>query len=112
ALVSIPVATHSGEELEPKVPASSLVREHAHMGDQLLPFAGLLWLALVLLVAVELSPVRRRLTGAPLRIVAVGAAVLAVAASLASGVQVARIGHSGAQAAWHGIDTGGHPSAR
>ena len=107
ALVSIPLATHTGEELQSQVPASPLVREHAHMGDQLLPFAGLLWLALVVLVAADLAPVRRRLTGAPLRIVAVGAAVLAVAASLASGVQAVRIGHSGAKAAWHGVSTSG-----
>jgi hypothetical protein len=39
------------------------------------------------------------------RYLAAGAAVVAVAGAIASGVQVVRIGDSGSRAAWHGVAT-------
>jgi hypothetical protein len=103
ALISIPLATHTGEQLEKHVRPSALVEQHTEMADGLLPFVGVLWLGLVALV------VARRLTASGgvnwARYVAGAAAVVAVVGAVASGVQVARIGDSGARAAWHGVAT-------
>lgn len=101
ALISVPLATHTGEQLERHVQPSAFVERHTEMADGLLPFMGLLWLGLLALV------VARRLgEGANWsRYVAVAAAVVAVVGAVASGVQVARIGDSGARAAWHGVAT-------
>jgi uncharacterized membrane protein len=86
----IPVATSSGEALEAHVGDPG---KHAQLGDQLI------WFALPLL-ALDVALVwldRRGRTGAnPMR--AIGA--LAVVAALAAGVQVYRVGDSGARAAW------------
>jgi uncharacterized membrane protein len=84
----IPVATQSGEALERQVgdPGS-----HAALGDQLI------WFALPLLVCVALLlwfDRRRSVTGT--RVLAALCAVAAVA----TGVQVYRVGDSGARAAW------------
>ncbi len=97
ATVLIPVATSSGESLEERVgrPAN-----HAQLGDQLIWFAvPLLVLALALVVldrraaGEQTSPSKR---GGSLTVVA----VLAVVVALACGVQVYRVGDSGARAAW------------
>lgn len=105
----IPVATSSGEDLEKRVGDPG---DHAELGDQLL------WIALpMLLLAAALVYLDRR---ASRRATAEGAAegaagqhtadttaraatwvaVLAVVASVATGVQVYRVGDSGARAAW------------
>lgn len=106
ALVSVPLATQAGEWLRDRVPNTPLVRHHAELGDQLLPFAfGMFVLALaVWWLDHQHRPILRKwvvpgrwLT--PLRITAGG---LAVVLSLASAVQVYRIGDSGAKAAWQG----------
>ncbi|TQK71277.1 MULTISPECIES: DUF2231 domain-containing protein [unclassified Nocardioides] len=90
ATALVPVATSSGEALEKHVgdPGS-----HAQLGDQLIWFA----LPLLLLVA-GLVWVDRRGPGArnAARVLAAGAVV----AALAAGVQVYRVGDSGARAAW------------
>ena len=89
----VPVATSSGEELEHRVGDPG---RHAALGDQLIWFA----LALLATSAVLVWLDRRRDAGqasAPgLRAVA----VLALVAAVAAGVQVYRVGDSGAQAAW------------
>lgn len=85
----IPVATSSGESLEKHVGDPG---RHAELGDQLI------WFALPLLVLVLLLVVLDR-RGAG-RSLLTGVAVLAVVASLASAVQVYRVGESGARAAW------------
>lgn len=102
ALLSIPLATDAGEALEHQVARSPLVEQHTHMADGLLPFVIVLWLALAVLVANKwLAP---RFSW--YRIVGVAAAVVVVLAAVGSGVQVARIGDSGARAAWQGVATG------
>jgi hypothetical protein len=86
----IPVATSSGESLEQHVGDPG---KHAQLGDQLI------WFALPLLV-LDIALVwldRRGKVGAnPMR--TIGA--LAIVAALAAGVQVYRVGDSGARAAW------------
>ena len=104
ALVSIPLATHTGEELEPHVAKSALVEAHTHMADGLLPFVIVLWLGLAALVAGRFLADRGR--NVP-RFAVPAAAVVLVLGALGSAVQVARIGDSGARAAWHGVATAG-----
>jgi uncharacterized membrane protein len=103
ATVLCPVATSSGEALEKRVGEPG---NHAKLGDQLVWFAiALLVLSAALVwlsrrptpVATEAAqpgtvPPRTRLVGV--------VAGLAVLAGLATGVQVYRVGDSGAKAAW------------
>jgi hypothetical protein len=95
----IPVATSSGEALERRVGDPGV---HARLGDQLI------WFAIPLLVlAAALTWIARqaaRPAGAAGRAPGTGltrtVATLAVVAALAAGVQVYRVGDSGARAAW------------
>jgi uncharacterized membrane protein len=96
SLCLIPIATSSGEALERRVGDPG---QHAALGDQLIWFS----LPLVVLTAAVWWLERRKDSGRP----AVGpsglptvVAVLAVVAALAAGVQVYRVGDSGARAAW------------
>ena len=112
----IPLATGSGEQLEPRVAASALVEKHTEMGEQLLPFMIVLAVAVLVLVARPWLLARRGsggsrpAWGAPW--VATAAVVLIVLGSVASLVQVARIGHSGAKAAWSDVKAEGSQEAR
>jgi hypothetical protein len=109
--LTIPVATQAGEWLQARVPDTELVREHAEMGNTIIPFG----LALVLLAALVWWRGRRtdlawRPAGpgtalaAELRTgrdtVAVLVAVAAVLVAVGAVVQVVRIGDSGAKASW------------
>ncbi|MCO5993149.1 DUF2231 domain-containing protein [Actinoallomurus rhizosphaericola] len=109
ALLSVPLATHTGELLEEHVKRTALVERHTEMADGLLPFAGLLWLGLAVLVFMRWYSARRTVQWG--RYLTVAAAVVAVVGAVASGVQVVRIGHSGASAAWHGVATSSEDSA-
>lgn len=107
ATVLIPVATSSGEDLEKRVGDPG---DHAELGDQLIWFA----LPMLILLAVLVYLDRRGSHDSPEPVpagegghhVATGSraltlvAVLAVVASVAAGVQVYRVGDSGARAAW------------
>jgi hypothetical protein len=108
ALVSVPIATSTGEALQARVPDTALVQRHAELGGQLLPLVAVLWVAAV---GVHLIHRRRaqlassgpgaaRLEPAWLSRVGRVAAVVSVLAALASAVQVVRIGDAGARAAW------------
>jgi uncharacterized membrane protein len=96
ATVLIPVATSSGEALQERVGNPG---DHAELGDQLIWFA----IPLLVLSAALVYLDRRKTQGKP----PVGphslttvVAVLAVVSALAAGVQVYRVGDSGARAAW------------
>lgn len=99
ALISVPIATNTGGQLEKHVRPSALVEQHTGMADGLLPFMAVLWAGLAALV------VARRMGAGWSRYLVVAAAVVAVAGAIASGVQIVRIGDSGARAAWHGVAT-------
>jgi hypothetical protein len=116
-LILTPLSTASGENLEHQVGESSLVEKHAELGDQLLP----LTIALFVFSAAFWWLDRRRttvadgdtatpahsggaLTASRVRTLTIVVGVLALIAALGTSVQVARIGHSGAKAAWS--DTG------
>lgn len=93
-----PIATSSGEELEGRVGSPG---EHAEIGEQLLWFE----LALLVLVA-ALIYLDRRTTAEPEAPTSASSTpikvltVLTVIAAVAAGVQVYRVGDSGAKAAW------------
>jgi uncharacterized membrane protein len=107
ATVLIPIATSSGEDLEKRVGDPG---EHAELGDQLLWFALPLLLLSAVLVYLDRRAVRLAVVGggagehastlhAGTRMLTV-VAVLTVVAGVAAGVQVYRVGDSGARAAW------------
>lgn len=101
ALVLTPLSTATGENLEHQLPHSDLIEEHARLGEQLLVFT----IALTVLAAAFWWLTRGRdgtSPGRPRALVA-GIGVLALLAAVGAGVQVARIGHSGAKAAWSGV---------
>lgn len=128
ATVTVPVATQTGEGLQALLPATPLIDNHVRLGHQLIPIAAVLGLALAAVVALDVY--RRAIEGpaAPvsstdlerwtvaqvatrtgtrpvpawLRPVVLVAAVVVVVMAVGSVVQVVRIGHSGAQAAWTG----------
>ncbi|MFB4298541.1 hypothetical protein [Actinomadura sp. NTSP31] len=80
------------------------MERHAELADTLLPLAGAMWLGLAVLAGVGWYA-RREHASAPrwAGVVTVAAAVLAVGGATASAVQVVRIGHSDADAVWHGV---------
>ena len=92
-----PLTTNSGEWLESHIEKSELVEKHAEMGDTMVYFALALLVAAVLLVIAHLRSHR----GKPLTTALSGViAAFVVLASVATAVQVFRIGHSGAQSVW------------
>jgi hypothetical protein len=101
ALVLDPLSTQSGETLEHAMPHTALIEKHAHLADGLLPWLIALAVGAALLWVLRL---RGRRSGTALL---VAAAVVGVVAALGTGVQVVRIGHSGAKAAWSGVGTSG-----
>jgi uncharacterized membrane protein len=96
ATAMLPVATSSGEALEKHVGDPG---DHAALGDQLIWFAIPLLVLALALVVLE----RRKVAGKPAigpSALPMAVAGLAVVAALATGVQVYRVGDSGARAAW------------
>lgn len=100
-LLLVPLSTSTGEPLERHVPRSALVEEHTRLADGLLPWAiGLFAVALIAYAVHWRSTRGNSVRGIVLVVVAL-AAVVAVAGTT---VQVVRIGHSGARAAWADTD--------
>lgn len=109
ALILTPLSTSSGENLEHDVVETTLLEKHTDMGEQLLPFtialfvlaAGFWWLDRRRTTAPDAGSAPEDRTGAGgLRTLTAVVGVLALLAAIGTGVQVARIGHSGAKAAW------------
>jgi hypothetical protein len=102
-LVLVPLSTSTGETLEHHVRRSALLEQHTHLADGLLPWM----IALLVVSAVAYLLHRRSRSGRPTsRTLTVLVAVLALAGVAGTTVQVARIGHSGAKAAWAGTKMG------
>jgi hypothetical protein len=116
-VASVPVATHSGQHLLERKNATfgpgddveaGLMNRHSVLGEELLPWAVLLGVGVLLVVGVTYLVHRNGTTatatadGPPLWIK--GVSYLGIAASLVGAVlsiiMVARIGHAGAKAAW------------
>ncbi len=98
ALVLTPLSTESGENLERSVAETALLERHAELGDQLIPMT----VALFVLAAAFWWLGRRQPQDRARTLVAVVGG-LAIVAAAATGVQVARIGHSGSAAAWSDV---------
>lgn len=106
ALVLVPVTTRSGEELRERLGGGGdLVARHAGLGEALLPWVLVLFVGALLLQVADRRA--RRAAGAPpsggARALAVAAVVLSLIGALGTVVQVALVGHSGAQAVWSGV---------
>lgn len=98
-VVLTPLTTDAGEWLQHQVGRSPSIHEHAELGDTMIYFAIALLVVAVLLAVIHLRETR----GKPLTLLAtwtVAAAVIIV--SVATAVQVYRIGDSGARATWGG----------
>lgn len=103
ALALVPLSTSSGENLESEVGGNPLIEQHSEYADMLLP-----WMIAVAVLAVGVYWYDRRTrtslegprTSKSLGVVLAGLAVVACAGTT---VQVVLIGHSGAEAAWHGV---------
>jgi uncharacterized membrane protein len=103
-MIATPLTTNAGEWLEEKVGESPALETHAGLGDTMLYFSIALLVAALLLTFLHVRESR----GATLNtVVAVGIAALVVMASVATTVQVYRIGDSGARAAWGDLVSAG-----
>lgn len=122
--LAVPIAAQTGEGLASRLPTDSLIRAHAALGQQLVPWTAVFGLCLAALVAIDLwrrgvadpeprlrpleswllahapRAVRSLRPGGWLRPAFRTAQVLAVATALAVGVWVVRVGDSGARAVW------------
>ncbi|MEG9224621.1 DUF2231 domain-containing protein [Aeromicrobium sp. Sec7.5] len=99
-LILVPLSTSSGENLERSVEETRLVERHAELGDQLLPFVAVLAVAAI---GLWLARRRERAGSSWPKVVVAVLVVLAVLAAVGTAVQVVRIGHSGAEAAWSDV---------
>ena len=95
-MVTTPLTTEAGEWLEHKVGESPAVETHAELGDTMLYFSIALLVAAALLVFLHVRESRATVN----TVVAVVIAAVVVLASVATTVQVYRIGDSGSRAAW------------
>lgn len=95
--VLTPITAQAGEWLEHNVTETAAVEVHEHLGKTMIYFAAALLAAAIALVVTH----RRAECNKPLaKAVSTVIAVFVVLASLATTVQVFRIGHSGAVATW------------
>jgi ABC-type branched-subunit amino acid transport system permease subunit len=97
SLILTPVTTDAGEWLEKREGRSPLLHAHTELGDTMLYFSIALAAAAVLLVFVHVREVRGR-SVKPIGRWLIAAVV--IIASVATTVQVYRIGDSGAKATW------------
>lgn len=100
ATAMVPLATESGESLQRQVESSDLLRKHTDLGDTMLVFALPLLAMAVALWWLGRQEKRHVAVG---RGVVLTITVLSVLASAAAGVQILRIGHSGAESVWSDV---------
>lgn len=97
-VILVPLSTSSGETLERHVAETGLLEKHTEMAEGLLPWM----IGLLVFAVIGYGLHHRRGRGQSVsKPLTAAVAVLAIAAALGTTVQVARIGHSGAKAAWH-----------
>lgn len=95
--IATPLTTDAGEWLEHRVDRSPLLHEHTELGDTMIYFAIALFTATALLAVLHMREARGHTLqrGASWMV-----AALVIAVSVATSVQVYRIGDSGARATW------------
>lgn len=101
--IATPLTTEAGEWLEEKVGESPALETHAGLGDTMPYFSIALLVAAVLLVVLHVRESRKSVS----TVVAVVVAAIVVLASVATTVQVYRIGDSGSRAAWGDLVSSG-----
>lgn len=95
--VLTPITTEAGEWLEDKVGKSPPLHIHTHLGDTMIYFALALVVAALLLAVMHV----RQHRGMPLtRVVSMVVVAFVLISSVATMVQVYRIGDSGARVSW------------
>jgi ABC-type branched-subunit amino acid transport system permease subunit len=100
--VLTPLTTDAGEWLQRQIGRSPTVHTHAKLGDTMIYFSVALLVAALLLVFVHVREHRgRAMKSAGSWLVA----AVVIIASVATAVQVYRIGDSGAKATWGGVPT-------
>jgi len=102
ALVSVPLATLSGEWLEHHERETALLERHTRLADGLLPWSVAVFVLLVLWWAWHRFAAPRVSSGGTVRAVAVLGPVLLVGVAAVSIVEVVVIGHAGAVSVWRG----------
>lgn len=114
-LVLIPFATGSGENLEERVDETELVEKHAELGERLLPWVILLFVASLAVMLffhykkrIDAQVADGTLAEAPgwTKIVSPLLIVLAIVASLGNVWTTYEVGHSGAKATWDDTPAG------
>ncbi|MCV7227728.1 DUF2231 domain-containing protein [Mycolicibacterium komossense] len=103
-MVATPLTTEAGEWLVGRVGESPAVETHADLGDTMLYFSIALLAAAALLAFLYVRESRGATTNT---VVAVVIAAVVVLASVATTVQIYRIGESGARAAWGDLVSAG-----
>lgn len=101
AVVLTPLSTSSGESFEHQLGGSRLIDEHRHLADLLI-----WWVVPLAVLAAALHWLHTFRGGQPHRagdrVLSIALLVLPVVVAVGTLVQVVLVGHSGAQAAWHG----------
>ena len=106
--MTVILAQRSGESLEDRVPDSDLIDEHKDLGETG-TYAGLAVLVAALAVVGTDVALRRRASttveeetrDTTSHVASLVVGVVALALATGGGIQVARIGHSGAKAVWN-----------
>jgi ABC-type branched-subunit amino acid transport system permease subunit len=96
-VVLTPLTTDAGEWLEKRLGRSALLHAHTELGDTMIYFSVALLVAAVLLIVVHLREHRGRSMNA---IALWSIAAVVIIASVATTIQVYRIGDSGAKVTW------------
>ncbi len=97
ALVLTPISTSSGESLEEAMGESRAIERHAELGEMLI------WWTIGLVVVAGAAYFLQRTGRTPAKGLVIGLQVAGVIVGIGALVQVALVGHSGAEAAWGGI---------
>lgn len=102
ALVSVPLATSSGEWLEHREQETALLERHTELADGLLPWSTAVFVLLVLWWGWHRFGTARVTSGGTLRAVAIVVPVALIAVGVVSMIEVVVIGHAGAESVWKG----------
>ncbi|GGK89836.1 hypothetical protein GCM10009769_04860 [Curtobacterium luteum] len=102
ALVSVPLATSSGEWLEHREKETALLERHTELADGMLPWSIAVFALLVLWWGWHRFGAGRQKRTGVVRVISIIGPVLLVAVAVVSIVQVVVIGHAGAEAVWKG----------
>lgn len=106
-MIATPLTTEAGEWLEQRVGESPAIETHAALGDTMVYFSIALLVAAILVTVLHVLETR----GKPVNtVVAVVIAAVVVLASVATTVQVYRIGDAGTRAAWGDVVSAGGQS--